>query len=79
MLASELDIDWNFDDRSYPSTKPGVLILPESSMVTEEFLIIFPVAKLNLAIALSVEDAGPTTSPVPDAVTAAQTGLAAVP
>ena len=44
---------------------PDVVMLFESSIVTPEFCIDLPVDKLNLTIALSVEDAGPTTSPAP--------------
>ena len=59
------------------STVPGVvskpkllalMMLPVSSSVSVEFWINLPVVVSNLVIALSVADAGPTTSPVPPAV-----------
>ena len=45
--------------------EPGITTLLASLIVTPEFCINFPVVRSNLAIALSVEEEGPTTSPDP--------------
>lgn len=47
---------------------PPVISPVVSAMVTAESCMSFPVVESNRAIALSVEDAGHTTSPVPDIV-----------
>lgn len=39
---------------------------PLSSIVMDEFCMIFPVVPSKRAMALSVEEAGPTTSPLAD-------------
>ena len=41
------------------------VMLPLSSTITTLFWISFPVVRSNRAMALSVAEAGPTTSPVP--------------
>jgi len=51
-----------------PEEEPEKLVavkLPESSIVAQEFCKSFPVVRSYRAIALSVEEAGQTTSPVP--------------
>lgn len=49
-----------------PLYLPPVISPVVSAIVTAEFWINLPVVPSNLATALSVADAGPTTSPVPD-------------
>jgi len=51
-----------------PLNLPAVMSPVVSAIVTAEFWTSFPVVPSNLATALSVEDAGPTTSPAPDTV-----------
>ncbi len=57
---------------------PVIVTCPKSPIVTALKLCInLPVVPSNLTTALSVEDAGPTTSPVPPAVAAIVTTQAA--